>query len=245
MARYNIRQLKYVDAAKDAAQRLVSERVFKSIAVKLLRSWVLQGSLYMAWRELIFRYVLEAFFVVAIFYGLLFFSPLQTASAAPMSFITAHTLFWCFNGHVWAISIGDKRRLAKNTPGSILSYLGKLYIRMNDVGSVKGCVVFGSLARGEFTENSDLDIVCCRKPGLVNSILAYSVGIRERAIAFLNVIPVEIYFYDMPEFEHLDENERPLLVKDVDGEISKIVKLAIPYADYRFDGQSFFRKTSR
>jgi len=111
---------------------------------------------------------------------------------------------------------------------------------MKNTSSIKGCVVFGSLARGEFTENSDIDILCCKQSGFFNGILAYSAGIRERTIAFWMRIPIELYFYDIEAFNKLDENEHPLSIKDEEHEISSIIQYVIPYEKYPFFQQAFF-----
>lgn len=197
----------------------------------------------MEWRELTFRFTVELCVAFVIYYLLQrVITPIWSLID---SLLLVHTAMWVLNGHIWALSVAPNRRLARNKPQEVLSYLDGLYARVNRVSSIRGCVIFGSLSRGEFTEHSDLDILCCREKGFWNSLIAFSTGLNERMIAFFKRMPIELYFYDMSTFAGLDDKECPILMKECDGDISAIIKDAIPYTDYPFFEQPFFASTQR
>ncbi len=238
MARFDLKHHKLIDCAKALLEWMVPRRVLSTLGFRLFRSWLFQGALYMEWRELIFRIAIELLLTVIVYFSFYEFpAPVWLLVA---SLLLAHTAMWVFNGHIWALSIGQNRRLARNKPEEILSYLDGLYDRVNNVSSIESCIIFGSLSRGEFTEHSDLDILCCRKKGLLNSLVAFSLGMRERMIAFMRCMPVELYFYDMTVFRGLDEKERPILLKERNKDITSAIKGCIPYRQYPFSEQSFF-----
>lgn len=241
MAHFDIKQLKYIKQIKHLLQCIIPPKIFDSIPIKLIRSWIFQGSLYMTFEEILFRYALEIlltallyFFLVNVFY---------TWLTLLFSVIMIHTLSWLFNGHFWALAISKKRRLTVNKPEEIIAYIDNLYKRLAKTNSIKNCIVFGSLSRGEFTSNSDLDIIFTKNHGSLNTILAYIVGIRERSIAFLSCTPIELYFYNLNSFDRLDEKERPIVIKDADFEINKSIRNTIPYKNYPFKEQDFFNGT--
>lgn len=239
MAHYKFKHLEYIEHLKSLVQRVLPKSVLESIPVKFLRSWLFQGALYMDWRELLYRCTLEIILIMMV-YTVCDLGGYE-CSCLYASIIFSHTLMWLLNGHLWALSIGKGKRMAKNKPEVILNYFDRLNLRLQSSSNVTGCTVFGSLSRGEFTENSDIDIIICRKPGFVSSLLAYSLAVKERVIAFFNKIPIELYCYDLNRLEKLDKNEKPLLIKDETGEIIKKIPNAILYKDYQFHDQSFFK----
>jgi hypothetical protein len=243
MAKFNLKKFILIEEIKIFFYRYLSENLRKNCAIIFFRNWVFQGALYMEWRELVFRISIEL--LTALVFFLLLSGVVGIKWVMLFSIMLAHTVMWVFCGHIWALSLGPNRRLARNNPGEILAYLNSLYARVNRVSAIKGCVVFGSLSQGKFTENSDLDILCCPQKGFLNCIIAFSVGMRERTIAFFKHMPVEIYFYDISAFEQVGDKERPILMKEQNGDISAIIKEAINYIDYPFSDQAFFSSVKR
>jgi len=243
MAKFNPEKFKLIEEIKLFFYRYLSENLRKNYAIIFFRNWVFQGVLYMEWRELVFRINIEL--LTALVFLLLLSGMAGIKWAILPSLMLAHTVMWVFCGHIWALALGPNRRLARNKPGEVLAYLNCLHARVNRVSAIKGCVVFGSLSQGKFTENSDLDILCCPQKGILNCILAFSAGMRERTIAFFKRMPVEIYFYDISAFEGVDDKERPILMKEQDGDLSAIIKEAINYIDYPFSDQAFFSSVTR
>jgi len=243
MAKFDVPNFHLLEYVKSLCARVLPDVIANSIPFRLLRSWVFQGVLYMHWRELVFRCLGELLLVAVLWLaGCIVFVKCVNVFVI---LVIAHTVMWLFDGHLWALSIGDGQRLVRNKPERILTYLRGLHGRLERTSSVDTCVIFGSLSRGEFTENSDLDVLCCRKLGMLSTVRAYSAGVRERAIAFARRIPIELYFYDLDDFAGLDEKERPLLIKDIYGAGKVTIGGGIGYEEYPFHEQHFFSTLDR
>lgn len=238
MAKFVLRQFRFIDAGKHFLQSVVPQRVLESQIFRVVRSWVFQGALYMDWRELSFRLTLEVLLAVVLWS--VFQLIIETSPSLVASVFVSHTLMWVLNGHLWALSLGGGRRVARNRPDVVLRYLQGLNERMMKARAVKACVIFGSLSRGEFTANSDLDIWCVSYDGAINRLVAFSIGFRERTIAAFARMPIELYFYDVSQFAGTDTEERPILIKDESGEIARGLREAISYRSYPFSEQDFF-----
>jgi len=171
----------------------------------------------------------------------MFFGLFELPFSWLFAFLFAHTVMWTFNGHFWALHIGKRKRLVKNNPRKVVNYLSGLSSRLKGTDVINGCILFGSLTYGQFHEFSDLDIVLTKKNGLFNSILAYCIGVKERALAFVCKIPIELSFLDPKDFVMLNEGEIPLLIKDENDQWRKIVKNAIWLNEYPFEKMIFFK----
>jgi predicted nucleotidyltransferase len=146
---------------------------------------------------------------------------------------------WLFNGHVWAL----QRYGTNNKPDDIKKYLDDLQRRMLRYKSITGCAILGSMARGEFGYKSDIDIACTRNKGFISAVCAYSQGVLERTIAFLNRKPVELWFNNITNFQSLLDVEEPLIIKDSNGELAKLMPTAIPLNRYQFNNE-FWKSTN-
>jgi len=178
----------------------------------IFRNWLFQGMALMDLSELCFRFLVELLSIALVLFLTL---NVQCDFNARLIFSTflVHTIFWTFNGHFWALHIGQKR-LAKNTPSKTCSYLLDLKKRVNSYKPIDGCIIFGSMARNSFHEHSDIDIVFSAKCNLTSKALTFTLASLERAIAFTKRIPVEIYCYDVSTFSKEDAKECPIILKD-------------------------------
>jgi len=100
MARFDIRQMRYIEIAKNILQSIVPVRALEFLPVRLLRSWGFQGALYLDWREFVYRWAVEIFIFLVSYSALKYI--LDWKLNLLFSFINVHTLMWLFNGHVWA-----------------------------------------------------------------------------------------------------------------------------------------------
>ena len=203
---------------------------------RLLQNWIFQGVVLAHWTELVFRASLE----IVVFSSLLCIFSIWTYYAAVWAVLVAHTLMWTFNGHLWALKISDKARLVRNTPERINKYIVGLEHRLERAQPITACVLSGSLTRGQFHEYSDLDVWFTRKKGILNGLWAYSIGVRERSIAFLQRIPIELYFYDPDDYVGKDKGETLLLLKDFEGRWKRAKPSSICLKDYPLNEMEFF-----
>ncbi len=183
--------------------------IYGSSAGKLVRSWLFQGVFYMAPFELFMRMGLEFIVFLIAWWGL----GVPGIWSSVLLAAIIHTLFWLFNSHFWALEIRKGRRLVKNKPDDIKNYLAKLQVRSNNCSSLDACYVSGSLVRGSFGVYSDLDVACISKPGIWNRVVVVVFAMRERLIASLERIPLELYCYSFNSLDRISRNERRLVLK--------------------------------
>lgn len=191
---------------------ILSTRVgaaLRSPAGKLLRSWLFQGVLYMAPDELLFRLAVQAAVTAAVWWVL----GLSGMLDGIVLIAIVHTLFWLGNSHFWALEIREGRRLARNRPQVVKTYLTGLRSRCEKCASLERCFVSGSLARGAFGPYSDLDVACVPKPGRWHRIAVIAFGMRERFIAAVQRMPVELYCYSGEALTRISPDERRLVLK--------------------------------
>ncbi len=239
MAKISISQEGFVNRIKSLMRMLLPATVIHSTSFALIRNWLFQGVVLMDLSELVYRILLEAVLVAVIY-----IPAWKIFDHSFFLFIICgalgHTIMWLFNGHFWALHIGRDVRLVRNKPQKIKKYLYCLERRVNSTSSIEGCIIFGSLARSKFHEYSDLDIVFSKKNGFLNSILAYSQGVKERALAFIKRIPIELYFYAPDTFVDTDKDEVPLLVKDSDNKWQERIPASVWLADHPQLSEGFF-----
>jgi predicted nucleotidyltransferase len=208
---------------------------------RLFQNWLCQGMSLAHWTELVFRVCLE----IMVFLGLLAMLLIWLEKPILPAAILAHTLMWTFNGHFWALKINKKKRLIKNTARRIKKYLKDLENRVKRADSITGCVLSGSLTENRFHEYSDLDVWLTKNSGFIKGLIAYSFGVRERSIAFLQKIPIELYFYDPDDYLAQDSDEPLLLVKDVNSRWMRAARKSIALEDFSFEQMAFFQERSR
>lgn len=240
MANINITQENLIKKLKKNLSSCIPIKISKTIAYCLLRNWLFQGVALMHWTELLFRETLELFLIIILWFILSnWFGPFI---AGILSFLLVHTLMWTFNGHIWALKISENVRLIKNTPERIKGYIAGLEQRLDRAGSITACVFSGSLTRGQFHQYSDLDVWFTKRRGFLNGLWAYALGVRERNIAFLQKIPIELSFYDPDDYAGKDMGETLLLLKDVEGRWKNVEPSSIYLRDYPLNEMEFFSR---
>jgi predicted nucleotidyltransferase len=148
---------------------------------------------------------------------------------------------WTFNGHFWALKRSKNTRFVRNTPERIKKYIASMERRVIRASPITACVLSGSLTQGSFHEYSDIDVWFTKKRGFFNGLWAYFLGVRERSLAFLHRIPIELYFYDPENYIGKDSTEILILVKDT-GERWKMVEPgSILLKDYPLNEMDFFK----
>lgn len=154
--------------------------------------WTFQGILYMDRTERAVKLGLDLLLTG------LFWLPLRSALgplvALPVALFLAHTANWVLNGnffvflrYFWEMGV---------TPERISRYVDGLRGRMQRERSLLAAAVYGSLARGELREGSDLDVRVVRHPGVLNGLRACWFGVQERARAAFQALPLDLYVVD-------------------------------------------------
>jgi predicted nucleotidyltransferase len=112
------------------------------------------------------------------------------------AFFLAHTLNFLFNGQLWAVL--KHYGLVRLSYSEFASYLRPMSRRARGEPSIEWAGIFGSLARGQWSTRSDLDVRLVRKPGRWNGLRACAFVLAERARALIHGFPLDVYVLDDP-----------------------------------------------
>jgi len=126
-----------------------------------------------------------------------------------IGFVVAHTTNWLTNGHLAALlkNFGFVRTDARRFE----EYVTELGAVLSQKDWVRFAAIYGSHARREPTEESDIDIRLVRWPGLRNAVLGCVFVWRLRFSALIECFPLDIYIFDsMEALRKLDILERPI-----------------------------------
>lgn len=168
------------------------------IIIVFFMNWIFQGILNMDKTDRIFKLFLDLTLTLLIYIILVNNSNYITVIS--LAFVIAHTFNWVFNGHIYSLAKPFGRG---QKPQSLLNITKTLGDRISKEKSIQGAAIFGSIARNEITENSDIDVAIIRRRGFINGLRVCSFGFFERFRAFLAKVPLDLFVVD--SIEHLSK----------------------------------------
>jgi L-malate glycosyltransferase len=110
------------------------------------------------------------------------------------AFLIAHSLNFFFNGQLWGLL--KHYGLVHWAYDDFNAYVDELAQRARRESSIQSLCVYGSLARGEWNDQSDLDARLLRKPGPVNGLRSCLFLLAERTRALVKRFPLDLYVLD-------------------------------------------------
>lgn len=181
----------------------------------LASNWLFQGMLIMDPAERTFKMALDSFLTVLATFALLAATSWPVAGVIAVAFGLAHTINWLANGqlpvvlkNLGATSMGAGRRQRE------LDRFARRSARHK--GSLVAVHAYGSLARGEANERSDLDVRLLRRPGFRAALGSCAFAMAERARATFRLLPLDVYVVDharnLGKVIARDELERPVVL---------------------------------
>ena len=181
-------------------------RMLRYPATALASHWLFQGLLYMDKTERLFKLGLDAILTLT---GYLVLQ--RWLSPAPLfgvTFFTAHTLNFLFNGQVWGVLKGYG--MVEMERADFDTYTTGIVNRARREPSIDKLLLYGSLARKQWTVTSDFDARIVRKTGHINGLRACWFVLRERSLALFKQFPIDIYVLDSVTFlDKMRNDEEP------------------------------------
>jgi predicted nucleotidyltransferase len=167
-------------------------RLLQTLPGKLASHWLVQGMFYMDPTERRFKLSLDI--AGALVLGSLLWPRVPPPVAVAAAVVSAHSLNFVFNGHI-------RGALKWHGVGGVTSAvlereLPAIAARLGRSSAVAQAHVFGSLARGELHDGSDLDIRILRRPGLRAATVACTLALLERGRSLWTGVPIDIYVFD-------------------------------------------------
>jgi predicted nucleotidyltransferase len=96
-----------------------------------------------------------------------------------------------------------------------MNYLKDLSDRCKKAEYIQCAFVYGSFARGQLKDDSDLDVILVRKKGVKNACKCLWFLLKERAYALRNRITLEVYLADgISWLDRIRMDEVPVILDD-------------------------------
>lgn len=211
--------------------------IFQNKISILAINWLLQGMRGMGKTDLLGKVVLELILTSAFFIAVEGTFLLKIG----LSLFIAHTLNWLINAHFW--DTGRFLGITRTNPNRFLPYVKKIKDRSEDSQAIDSIIIIGGTSRGQgIKETSDIDMLFIKKGGIVNTINAELISIRERAIAFFLRFPLHLELYDSITMmgKHCND-EIPFVLKDASGNAKAYYKkqdrMTAQFDDYEKEAQ--------
>lgn len=172
----------------------------------VLCHWLFQSLLYMGSTERLFKLGLDLLTTGLIFLALQPF--LSWGLALGLAFLAAHTLNFLFNGQLWGIL--KFYGYVANTQKEFTHYIAGIADRAKKVPEIRQILIYGGLARCQWSPASDLDGRILRSPGLLAGLKVSWFLLLERSRALFAKFPLDFYLVDHPgSLKKLRGDEKP------------------------------------
>ena len=206
----------------------------------LPRNWLHQGVTYMDRGEAVFRVALETLEILLLAGLLLVWRGKFVDVGVPLAIaaVAAHTFNWVTNGNFWALILFAFPMLRNRGDAATCSYLNAMAERLRRRRSISALALFGSVARGEWHERSDVDVRLLRFGGFGCWLGANLLLVGERFRAFLSRQPIDVYLGDDADFfEKMRKDEPPIFL------IKRDPRLERRYTEHREGRLGALRRT--
>lgn len=188
--------------------------------------WLFQGIIHADWTEKFYKIFFTLLFTTIFFLLSIIMLNLSLILNIIIAFFIAHSLNWVVNCNITGNFI-HRIKIGKTNKNESLNYIEDLAARLDAEFSILCAAAFGSMSRGEFKNNSDLDISFIRRRGFLNSIKALRFLTKEIRWANKNKIPLEAYLGDSIHFfkKRYKDNEYPVVIYDPESIIKNNYKV--------------------
>jgi predicted nucleotidyltransferase len=186
----------------------------------IVMNWIFQGVFGLSKIDLIGKLILECCLFLILFLSL----GNLTSNRLILSFLFAHTVNWIFNTHFWVL--GRFIGITRTPTHRFYQYLKNMQNRIRETSGISGVIIIGGASRGEkIRETSDVDIFFIVRESLLSKIKALLFTIKERAIAFLRMFPLDLYLYEnVFDMNKHRKDENPFVLFDREGIVKDYYK---------------------
>jgi predicted nucleotidyltransferase len=182
-----------------------------NVAFALLVHWCFQGLLYADRTERIFK--VSQTLVLTVVIGAALSATLMPVFSLLTGLLLAHTLAFLANSHPYVVL--KHFGLVKTSRRDVDQVILRLAHEGSREPAIEWAAVYGSLARNEWHETSDLDVRLVRRPGWLNGIRGCWFLQRQRAIANWSRFPLDMYVLDSrAPLSRMKSGEGPLVIVD-------------------------------
>ena len=169
--------------------------------LQIITNWIMQGILHADKSERNYKVFFTFFTTILLtFCWFLIYNNIQKEYFI-IFFVIAHSINWFFNCNFCVLFIHRIKWFETNNT-SLFNHLfdiQKRLLKFNNKDWIMYCVSHGGICNGTLNKHSDIDVCIIRKPGFRNLIYAILFYVKEKKIADLKGIPLDIFICDSPK----------------------------------------------
>lgn len=183
--------------------------------VLIISNWIFQSIPNSDRTERVYKILFTLIFWFTAYLILKYFFDFETLRSVLLSFVFGHTLNWIVNGNFYNLII-HRLMLVKLSKSNLFLYIDVLEKKLVQQKWVLYAASFGSICKGTLKDSSDIDISIVRKPGLKNALASIWFAVKEKKLADLKGIPLEIYISDSPQdsIKRFAAEKNPVVIYD-------------------------------
>jgi len=198
------------------------EKIKKIILKKKYMSWVLiftnwffQGIQLGSRIERIYKISFTIFFWIILFMILFFVSKISYTNSLIFAFLIAHTLNWLVNCNLCVI-FAHRIKWIKTPKIKLFDQLYAIQNRLKNKKWILYSTSSGGVCRGTMNEHSDIDVSLVIRPGVKNAISALVFFVKEKKIADIQGVPLDIFISETPQesYNRSFGQENPVVLSD-------------------------------
>lgn len=166
--------------------------ILRTTPGRMASHWTFQGVIYMDPTERMFKLGADLV-ATCVFIAITRPYIRSLGSRAALGFVAAHSLNFALNSHALAAMKWRGQRFGRETTDAFIPDMAR---RLGSTRGVQGLFVYGSLSRGQGSDSSDLDVRVLRQPGPWNGFWVCMAVAKERFLALLKGVPLDIFVWD-------------------------------------------------
>ena len=193
--------------------------------LQFVSNWLMQGIFHADKSERLYKILFTVFFGCVFMLLLHYGFDLSWGKGVMVGFLIAHTLNWIVNNN-FNVLIRHRIKWKRTSKEKLFGYLHQVRDRMKrapDSDWVLYVVSHGGICRGTLNDHSDIDVSIIRKPGFVNMMKSIVFYVKEKKIADLNGVPLDIFICDSPEncISRAGGQENPIKIFDKENNVGR------------------------
>jgi hypothetical protein len=169
--------------------------------LQIFTNWLMQGILHADKSERNYKIFFTIFFSFLII-SVVYFTIGQVHIVYFLySLLISHSVNFFLNCNLSVLFI-HRIRWFKTNKKNLFKHLLSIQSRLDNIQNkewILFCVSHGGICNGTLNSHSDIDVSIVRKPGFINLIKAIIFYVKEKKIADLNMVPLDIFICDSAE----------------------------------------------
>ena len=219
--------MKFVVMLKINKQKdlLLQNKKFRFL--QFFSNWLMQGTLHADFSEKLYK-ICFTFFTTLSSYLILNYFNSDLNHKIIVAFFIGHSINWIVNCNLFVLLV-HRIKIKKISKAKLFNQLISIrsrFLKLSNYDWILYCVSHGGICNGTLNEYSDIDVSIIRKPGFKNFIYSVLFYIREKKIADIKGVPLDIFICDSPynSISRSNYQKNPIVLFDPNNQIDNYYK---------------------